>query len=134
MISSMTGFGRGSAQAGAISATVELRSVNNRYIDVLVRMPRSLSDHEADVQTHVKKAFDRGRIEVQVEVERVEDDELPIKVNMKAARAYGRLLDELRRAAGIEEPVRLEHVIRYNDVFVAAEEDAASTEETWHAV
>ena len=134
MISSMTGFGRGSAQVGALTATVELRSVNNRYIDVSVRMPRTLSDHEADIQAHIKNAFDRGRIEVQVEVERIDDDALPIQVNTKAARAYGRLLDELRRAAGIEEPVRLEHLIRYNDVFIAAEEDPSTKEHTWQAV
>jgi uncharacterized protein (TIGR00255 family) len=130
----MTGFGRGSAQVGPISATVEMRSVNNRYLDVPVRLPRTLSARETDVQTLVKQTFDRGRIEVQVDVERLEDEDLPIQVNTKTARAYGRLLEALRRAAEIEEPVRLDHILRYNDVFVTAEEDAATQEQRWQAV
>ena len=54
--------------------------------------------------------------------------------DLEAARAYGRLLDALRRAAGIDEPVRLEHVIRYNDVFTTAEEDPATRAQMWQAV
>ncbi len=130
----MTGFGRGSAQVGAITATVEMRSVNNRYLDVPVRLPRALSGHETDAQNLVKKAFDRGRIEVQVEVNRDAEDDLLIQVNAKAARAYGRLLADLREAAGIEEPVRLEHLIRYSEVFVTAKEDPATKEQMWQAV
>ncbi len=134
MISSMTGFGRGSAQVGAITATVEMRSVNNRYLDVPVRLPRALSGHETDAQNLVKEAFDRGRIEVQVEVNRNAEDDLLIQVNAKAARAYGRLLADLREAASIEEPVRLEHLIRYSEVFVTAKEDPATKEQMWQAV
>ena len=134
MISSMTGFGRGSAQVGTFTATVEMRSVNNRFLDVPVRMPRKLSGRETDIQTRVKNAFDRGRMEVQVEVERIGEAELQIQVNENAARAYGRLLEDLRRAAGIEEPVGLEHIIRYNDVFVTAEEDETAKDEMWQAI
>lgn len=130
----MTGFGRGTAQVGVVTATVELRSVNNRFLDVPMRLPRSLSEHETDVQALVKQAFERGRIEVQVEVSRDAEDDLMIQVNAKAARAYGRLLEDLRQAAGIEEPVRLEHVIRYNDVFATAEEDPATKEQMWKTV
>ncbi len=130
----MTGFGRGSAQVGTTRAAVEMRSVNNRFLDVPVRLPRTLSGRETDIQGLVKQAFDRGRIEVQVEIERVDEEELPIQVNEKAARAYGRLLDQLRRAAGIEEPVRLEHIVRYNDVFMTAEEDPNTREQMWQAV
>ena len=134
MISSMTGFGRGSAQVGSFTATVEMRSVNNRYLDVPVRLPRKLNGRETDIQTRVKNAFDRGRMEVQVEVERIGEAELQIQVNEKAARAYGRLLEDLRRAAGIEEPLGLEHIIRYNEVFVTAEEDEAAKEQMWQAI
>ena len=130
----MTGFGRGSAQVGAVTATVEMRSVNNRFIDVPVRLPRLLSERERDVQALVKDAFDRGRIEVEVEVARDAQDDLPIQVNAKAARAYGRLLADLQEAAGIDEPVRLEHLIRYSEVFVATEEDPATKEQMWQAI
>jgi len=134
MIASMTGFGRGSAQVNSITATVEIRSVNNRYIDVPVRLPRDLSDYETDIQARIRQAFDRGRLEVTVEVEREAEENLPIQVNTKAARAYGRLLEALRHAAGIIEPVRLEHITRYGDVFVTAEIDPAAKQQMWQAV
>lgn len=134
MISSMTGFGRGKAQVDVVSATIEMRSVNNRYLDVPVRLPRSLATHETEIQSRVKQAFERGRIDVQIDVERTNEEALPIQVNTKAARAYGRLLEELRLAAGIDEPVRLEHIIRYNEIFVTAEEDPAIQAHMWKAV
>lgn len=136
MIASMTGFGRGTSQAGSLTATVEMRSVNNRYIDVSVRLPQNLADREGDVQARVKDAFERGRITVSVQVEKEAGVDLPVRVNLDAARAYGRLLNDLRRAAGLDEPVRLEDLLRYyaDDVFAAAEEDPAALEQTWKAV
>ncbi len=136
MIASMTGFGRGTALVGGVTATVEMRSVNNRYLDVSVRLPQNLGEHEGDVQVRVKDAFERGRVSVSIQVEKEADADLPVQVNEQAARAYGRLLADLRRAAGIEAPVRLEDLLRYyaNDVFTTAEEDPAVLEQTWEAV
>ena len=59
MIFSMTGFGRGTASAEGADVTVELRSLNSRYCEVTVRAPRSLAEHEAEVQNRVKDALDR---------------------------------------------------------------------------
>lgn len=134
MILSMTGFGRGSAQVGQTTATVEMRSVNSRYCEVSMRLPRVLADREADVQNLVRQALERGRINVQVQVEQATDATLPLRVDAEAARAYAQLLDQLRRAAGIEEPVRLEHLLNYPDVFVADDTSEAAGEETWQAV
>ncbi|MDX1546063.1 MAG: YicC/YloC family endoribonuclease [Rhodothermales bacterium] len=135
MIASMTGFGRGSAHAHGITATVELRSVNNRFLDVSVRMPRSLAEHEADVQAALKDAFERGRITVAVQLEREADEEaLPVAVNAPVARAYGRLLERLREAAGIETPVTLDQVLRYSDVLTTAEEPPEAAAEAWAVV
>ena len=135
MISSMTGFGRAAAQADAAEATVELRSVNNRFCDVSVRLPRSLAEREADVQARVKAAFARGRIAVQVQLERQAGEALPVRVDEDAARAYARLLGRLGQAAGIDEPVRLEHLLRFGDVFTTPDEDAdAADEAAWQAV
>lgn len=134
MIASMTGFGRGFAQQEDIAATVELRSVNNRYVDVSVRLPQRLSAHETAVQTHLKDAFERGRIKVQVQVEKTAEMDLPVRVNREAAQAYGRLLEEAREAAGIEVPVRMEDLLRYGEIFTSAEEDPGETEHIWAVV
>jgi len=128
MIASMTGFGRGTAHAHNITATVEMRSVNNRFIDISVRMPSRLMAYENEVQNRLKRAFERGRLTVQVQVEQAAVDALPVQVNHAAARAYGQLLEELRQAAGIQEPVRLEDLLRQGDVFETAKENPEVTE------
>lgn len=132
MIASMTGFGRGSAQDGAVTATVEMRSVNNRFLDVNVRLPHRLSEREIEIQSLVKAAFDRGKVTVQVQIEQAAAAELPIRVNRDVARAYGQLLEDLRQAAGIIEPVRVQDLLNYSDVFTTAEEpEDDATEQVW---
>ena len=135
MTSSMTGFGRATAQVGGAEATVELRSVNNRFCDVAVRLPRSLAEREADVQARIKAAFARGRITVQVQLTRHADEALPIRVDEAAARAYADLLGRLARTSGLDEPVRLEHLLRFGEVFTTSDAGGdAADEAAWEAV
>jgi len=131
---SMTGFGRGTAQVGQTTATVEMRSVNSRYCEVSVRLPRSLAERDTEVQNLVRQALERGRITVQVQIEQAAAAQVPLRLDVEAARAYARLLEELRQAAGIEEPIRLEHLLAYPDVFVSAETPDEAQAEAWQAV
>lgn len=134
MIHSMTGFGEGRAERHGVEATVEMRSVNKRFMEVSIRMPRSLSGREAKVEARVKKAFERGRFNVQVKVEQAADEVLPIEVDPEAARGYTRLLEELRSAAGLNDSVRLEHLLTFSDVFTSVEEEEAVGEDAWPAI
>ena len=134
MIASMTGFGRGTATVQAVTATVEIRSVNNRHCDVSARLPSSLAAHEADLQAHIKQAFERGRFNVNVQIEGEEDETLPIEVDVEAAANYRELLDRLRRAAGIDAPLQLDHLLHFSDVFTTVEDDEDLDEDAWDAV
>lgn len=118
----MTGFGRASASAGGADVTVEVRSLNGRYAEVTVRAPRALGLHEADVQSRVKEAVERGKVNVSVQVQRA-TDAAPLRVDAAAAAAYRRLLDDLRAAAGIEEPVGLDDLLSFPDLLVADERE-----------
>ena len=136
MIHSMTGFGRAGASAGGTDVTVEVRALNGRYGEVTVRAPRSLAPHEADLQGRVKDALERGKVNVSVQVHRAAET-APLRVDAAAAAAYRRLLDALRAAAGVEEPVRLEHLLAFPDLLVADEDgddDAAIWEATQQAL
>ena len=134
-MNSMTGFGRGSATVGPTEATVELRSVNNRYCEVSVRLPGRLNAFESRIQSTLKDAFARGRFQVQVQVARnAADAALPVSVNTDVARAYGRLLDELRTAASLDAPVTVADLLTFSDVFQRDEEPDAATEDTWAAI
>lgn len=134
MIASMTGFGRGTAHVDAITATVELRSVNNRYLDLKLRVPQLLTEREVAMQQLLKDAFERGRISVQVQVERADEHVLPIEVDEEATVAYKQLLEQLCAVAGVEAPVRLEHLLQFSDVFDSREELPEDDGQTWAAV
>jgi len=134
MISSMTGFGSGKAEADGTTATVEMRSVNNRFCEVSVRMPRTMSAYESDLQTLVKKTFSRGRINVNVQIERTQEEVLPVQVDAKTAQAYHRLLTELREATGIDEPISLGHLLQFSEVFTPPEERPDAGEQGWAVV
>ncbi len=129
----MTGFGRGTAQVGGTTATVEMRSVNNRFVDINVRMPRNLAAYESDLQKRIKAAFSRGRISVQVQVEQ-QADAMPTHVNPALAQGYHRALTTLRDACGLDEPIRLDHLLKFSDIFSQPEETPEQVEEAWTAV
>lgn len=135
MIASMTGFGRGTAEVNGASATIEMRSVNSRFCEVSVRLPRSLADREAELQAQIRHAFDRGKITVQVQLEQSSEEAIPIDVDPEAARAYTRLLEKLRASAGITGPIEIQHLLHFSDVFTSADEVRSDTKDTaWEAV
>lgn len=133
MIDSMTGFGRGQAEVGGVTAIVELRSVNNRFCEISVRLPRNLAHYESEVQARLKRAFSRGRINAQIQVESASDETLPIQVDAEAVRAYSTLLNKVRSAAGIEDPLRLEHLLNYSDIFATQESEDDASAALWTA-
>jgi uncharacterized protein (TIGR00255 family) len=121
MIASMTGYGRGEANVRGYEAVVELKSVNSRYCEISLRSPKSLNAHEADIQRILKTAFSRGRISAFILISNPTPDELPIRVDARAVKAYRGLLEEVASTAGIDEPVRLDHLLKYQDIFEADE-------------
>ena len=123
MVESMTGFGRGESRADGIAAEVEIRSVNNRFCDVSVRLPRHLSEFEYEVQQIVKKTVGRGKINVHVRVDQESDGTTDLVVDELLVSSYKSLLDKLRTAAQIDEEVRLQHVLTFSDVFIRNDDD-----------
>lgn len=119
MIASMTGYGRGEATVGGYESVVEIKSVNSRYCEISLRSPKSLNEREGEINRIIKEAFSRGRISAFVTVTDPTPESVPYRVNPAAVRSYRTLLEEIRREAGIEEPVRLEHIIKYPDVLEA---------------
>jgi len=117
MIASMTGFGRGQAERDGFTATVELRSVNNRYLDVSVRLPRIASLYEPDVLAAIRQAFSRGRITAQIDLKLPTEAELLPRLNLDVARQYLTQLEALRAETGLSDPIRLEHLLALPDLF-----------------
>ncbi len=126
----MTGFGRGTATVGAALANAEVRTVNGRFLEVKTRLPRALSAHEADAEKLVRSRLDRGNVTVNLTLDR--DADTGLSVDPDAARRYADLLRSLVQHAGLDEPVRLDHLLRFSDVFTT---EAAPTDhpDAWAA-
>lgn len=132
MISSMTGYGQGEVSEAEITATVEVRSVNSRFLDVTARLPRTLALRENDIKELIRKKVVRGKVSAVVTVDR-ESASAPLKINAAAARTYYKLLNDLRKAVKLNEKVKLEHLLRFSEV-LEADETTAADEEEWSVV
>jgi uncharacterized protein (TIGR00255 family) len=126
----MTGFGRAEVAKRGITATVEVRGVNSRYLDVTTRLPRILSQREKDIKEIVRSCVNRGNLVVSVTLEEESNGGAPVTVNKAAAKAYVKLLNELRKTTKIREKVRLEHVLKFSEVFEVSRDDQ-SDERQW---
>ena len=129
----MTGFGRAQTSKNGITATVEVRGVNSRYLDITTRLPRALSQREKDVKEIVRSYVSRGSLTIGVTLEEASDGAAAVSVNRPAARAYIKLLTELRKAAKIRETVKLEHLLKFSEVFEVPQE-TESDEARWNVV
>lgn len=131
MIISMTGFGRGEATENGITATVEIKSLNSRYLDVSTRLPQRLQDKELEVKELVQKTINRGKLNITVYVSEAESAGPSISVDEAKVKGYTRILEELRTTAGIEDPISIRDLIQFNDVFINKEEDEQIIEKKW---
>ncbi|MBR5981004.1 MAG: YicC family protein, partial [Firmicutes bacterium] len=126
MAKSMTGFGRGVYEDELRSVTVELRSVNHRYSDITVKMPRRYQFAEDAIKAIVKGIAPRGKIDVFVNVDNIAADDTAVELNTALAKRYYETLQTLRQElpelAG--EPT-LAMIANFPDVVksAAAEED-----------
>ncbi len=132
MIQSMTGYGRGEASVDSVNATVELRSVNSRFLEVSARLPRSLSLRENEIRELVRSKILRGKITLSVNVQGDVSAKAPLAVNKETARAYYTLLRELRAVVKSKETVKLEHLLKFSEIFESRESGESDAAE-WNA-
>jgi uncharacterized protein (TIGR00255 family) len=130
MIASMTGFGRGEAHRGGITISVELRTVNNRFLEVATRLPRSLSLRENDVKELIRRRISRGKVNVIANVEKDGNGSPGLELNSSAARAYYKLLVQLRKTLKLKETVKLEHLLQFSEIF-EQQETGGTDEKEW---
>ena len=130
MIRSMTGFGRGEYSDEISKVTVEIRSVNHRYLDIYVKMPRRYSFAEDTIKSAIKERVHRGKVEVSVSVDNVGKSDSDVRLDKELAARYYNVLSELRDSFdfGEESRVSLSLIAKMPDVIVttpAAEDEEA---------
>ena len=130
MIKSMTGFGRAEYADEKRKITVELKSVNHRYLDCSIKMPKKLSFFETSIRTLLKDYIQRGKVDVYITYEDFTPDNFSLKYNREMARAYYSHLKEMAEEFGIENDVRVSTLSRYPEVF-SLEEMNVDEDEIW---
>ena len=129
----MTAFGRGEAGADGYRFTVELRTLNHRFSDVRIKLPRKYSEFEEEIKRRVSAQFSRGRIEVSVLADDTLDKVRHLTVDAELAKTYKRLLLTLQDELGLEGDLRLESVLNFRDIFTF-QEDEESRGRAWRVV
>ena len=118
MVKSMTGYGRGEAVVNGRAITVELRSVNNRYLDCTVKLPRIYVFAEDAVKAMVQSHISRGKVDVFVTIGPSETGDVTICVNQPLADGYYQALCALRDAYGLRDDISVSLLSRFPDVFL----------------
>ncbi len=128
MICSMTGYGRARETIGNRDITVELRSVNNRFLDCTVKIPRVYTFCEDAIKSHVQKCITRGKVDVFVTIVSVGAEATTVTVNQDLAAGYVRALRTLADTYDLKDDLSVMGLARFSDVLTVtkAEEDLES--------
>ena len=123
MIKSMTGYGRARQELHKRDITVEVRSVNNRYLDCTVKMPRMYAFAEDAVKQCVQRTVSRGKVDVFITVDASAADMAKVTVNRELAASYVAALKELAVVCGTASQVTPETLSRFPDVLTVTKSD-----------
>ena len=130
MVKSMTGFGHAEAVSEKRKLTVEMKSVNNRYLDVNIRMPKKFSAFEAQVRNVLKEYVSRGKVDVFISEETFSEGAGEVVLNTALAKQYMDACNSLGNELGIDGQVKITDIARFPDV-ITVREPETDEDELW---
>lgn len=133
MIKSMTGFGRCEVLKDSRKFTVELKSVNHRYLDVNIRMPKKLNFFETSIRTLLKSYADRGKVDIFITYEDLSQSQVSVKYNAALVAEYLKYLNQMAEEFSLDNDVRVSTLSRYPEVFTM-EECSEDEDELWNGL
>ena len=116
MIKSMTGYGKGSLNQNSREYQIEIKSVNHRYLDISIRMPRQLTYLEEEIKKEISSKIKRGKIEVFITYQNNSKEGISININREIARAYIHELQDLAKQENIGENLEVIDIAKMPDV------------------
>lgn len=130
MIKSMTGFGRCEVQEAERKITVEMKSVNHRYLDVNIKMPKKLNFFEAAIRSELKNYIQRGKIDIFITYEDFTESNVCVKYNKELAAEYMKYLNQMAEDFSLDNDVRISCLSRYPEI-LTMEEQTIDEEKLW---
>ncbi len=130
MLKSMTAYGRAESLRGATEYVAEIRSGNNRYREIILRIPQGLQIFEDRIRSIVSSRLNRGRIEVSIQVKNNNDKGLSLELNRPLVKAYIEIFNELNKELGCTQPVDISFFSQLKDA-VIVKQDSVYPENLW---
>lgn len=127
MISSMTGFGRMESVKDKLKITVEMKAVNHRYLDLNIKIPKKLSIFEIEIRTVLKKAIQRGKVDVFITFEDSSETASVLHYNETLAGEYIKYFRQMAGKFNLEDDIRVSTLARFPEIFTMEEQDADET-------
>jgi len=120
----MTGYGRGESSLGEKKFVAEIKSVNNRYRDIILKLPKAFQVIEDELRSQIASRMRRGRIEVVVQFEKSNGpSEYALELNLPVAKSYFRIMRELCEEFGLDQSIRADDLCQMRDVILFKSED-----------
>jgi uncharacterized protein (TIGR00255 family) len=123
----MTGYGRGSAIKNSISAEIELKSVNSRFLEIFLKLPPSLTDRDYELREIIKSKIQRGKVNGVIQLKTSARNEFT-KVNEERLKDYIVLVKKVKKTAKIDDKLKLEHILSNRDIISAADIEITESE------
>ncbi|MCI8373868.1 MAG: YicC family protein [Lachnospiraceae bacterium] len=130
MVKSMTGFGRCEVSEGDRKMTVEMKSVNHRYLDVNIKMPKKLNFFESQVRSLLKTYLQRGKVDLFITCEDLSEKKGALRYNRELAEEYLNYLKQMSEEFDLQNDISAVALSRYPEVLVM-EETQTDEEELW---
>ncbi len=133
MIKSMTGFGRFEVTENNRKFTVEMKSVNHRYLDVNIKMPKKLNFFESAIRGELKNYISRGKVDLFITYEDYSENTSTVRYNKELAQEYFQYLQQISEDFGLDNDIRVSTLSKYPDVFTM-EENNIDEDELWKSL
>lgn len=133
MIASMTGFGRGERRENGVEVLVEIRTLNHRFLDVALRVPKNLNGYETEIKELIRSHLTRGRVDITVLLKEDEQPDAGLLIDKPLVTTYMILLRKLKEEFSLEDSIKLEHLLNFPDI-ITTENFKHSEENIWPVV
>ncbi len=128
MIISMTGYGNAEFEKDGISYSAEIRSLNSKFLEISIKLPRTHSQRENEVRELVRRYINRGKLYISASLERVSGVNLPIDIDEEALKYLHLLFKKIKRITKSKEKIKLDHFLHFSEIFQHKDEEVSEVE------
>lgn len=128
MIVSMTGFGKAMKQIKSVNVTVEVRSINSKYLDIQSRLPVVFQDKESELKEIILQKLSRGKIQISITLDKNLTNTVNLQIQKEAIGEYKNLLEQIKNEIGSNEQIKIEHLLKFSEIFTVEENNELTNE------